>query len=226
MWKRKRLHEKFLWSVVEDGDGGGADTGTPAGSALVADANPPATLTDTSLAASAITTSSATPAAVAAASGGQSTYPPNTPVAEMTPQQQTAYYKHQLYLERAASKKAKDDMQLAATQAAMSEQERAVAAARVEERETVTKELRDVLVQAKFDAIGIGLNADQLASLKANINSSAFVGDDGRPDDTKIANFLALFQGSATLSNRDLRPSGSNFHGSSIAAEMKKMEAS
>ena len=108
----------------------------------------------------------------------------------------------------------------------MTEQERAVAAARAEERATVTKELRDELIKAKFDAIGVGLNAAQLTSLKANINSEAFLDENGKPDDAKIADFLAPFQGSATLSNRDLRPQGSTFHGSSIAAEMKRMATS
>ena len=82
------------------------------------------------------------------------------------------------------------------------------------------------MIKAKFDAIGVGLNAAQLTSLKANINSAAFLDENGKPDDAKIADFLAPFQGSATLSNRDLRPQGSTFHGSSIAAEMKRMATS
>ena len=202
-----RKRNKFLrmFTAEEDAGGAGAPETPPQG----APADPPVT-----------------PANLAGPEAGQSTYPANTPVAEMTPQQQTAYYKHQLYLERAASKKAKDAAELKATQAAMTEQERAVAAARVEERATVTKELRDELIKAKFDAIGVGLNAAQLTSLKANINSAAFLDENGKPDDAKIADFLAPFQGSATLSNRDLRPQGSTFHGSSIAAEMKRMATS
>ena len=203
MWKRNKFLRMF--TAEEDAGGAGAPETPPQG----APADP-----------------SVTSANLAGPEAGQSTYPANTPVAEMTPQQQTAYYKHQLYLERAASKKAKDAAELKATQAAMTEQERAVAAARVEERATVTKELRDELIKAKFDAIGVGLNAAQLTSLKANINSAAFLDENGKPDDAKIADFLAPFQGSATLSNRDLRPQGSTFHGSSIAAEMKRMATS
>ena len=146
-------------------------------------------------------------------------YPANTPVAEMTPDQQAAYYKHHLYLERKAAKKAADD----ARQSQMTAQEKALEAAKIEGKKEALKELQTELVYSKIDVVGQGLNDAQLAQLKSGINVNAFINASGMPDEDKIRTFLEPFQGGAKVSGRNFGPaSKTSNHGTSIAEEMAR----
>lgn len=146
-------------------------------------------------------------------------YPVNTPVAEMTPDQQAAYYKHHLYLERKAAKKAADD----ARQSQMTAQEKALEAAKTEGKKEALKELQTELVYSKIDVVGQGLNDAQLAQLKSGISVNAFIDASGMPDEDKIRTFLEPFQGGAKVSGRNFGPaSKTSNHGTSIAEEMAR----
>lgn len=146
-------------------------------------------------------------------------YPANTPVAEMTPDQQAAYYKHHLYLERKAAKKAADD----ARQSQMTAQEKALEAAKLEGKKEALKELQTELVYSKIDVVGQGLNDAQLAQLKSGINVNAFIDESGMPNEDKIRTFLEPFQGGAKVSGRNFGPaSKTSNHGTSIAEEMAR----
>ena len=146
-------------------------------------------------------------------------YPANTPVAEMTPDQQAAYYKHHLYLERKAAKKAADD----ARQSQMTAQEKALEAAKIEGKKEALKELQTELVYSKIDVVGQGLNDAQLAQLKSGINVNAFIDASGMPDEDKIRTFLEPFQGGVKVSGRNFGPaSKTSNHGTSIAEEMAR----
>ena len=146
-------------------------------------------------------------------------YPANTPVAEMTPDQQAAYYKHHLYLERKAAKKAADD----ARQSQMTAQEKALEAAKIEGKKEALKELQTELVYSKIDVVGQGLNDAQLAQLKSGINVNAFIDASGMPNEDKIRTFLEPFQGGVKVSGRNFGPaSKTSNHGTSIAEEMAR----
>lgn len=185
-----------LWPIL-----GGDDTVTPAGDQAAADA-------------------AAAAAAAAAAGGGTQNatddqgndlgYPANTRVAEMTVEQQVAYWRHHSQKHEGRYKslvgdRSFDDAKTALEQYAeiqrqqMTPAEQALTAAREEGKtEGITTERRKAataIFKATLEAKD--LPADDVAELTANFSVDGYITDDG-VDTTKIANFAARFAKSGT----------------------------
>ena len=131
-------------------------------------------------------------------------FPENTPVVEMTPGQQAAYWKDKArkHEARANERRDYDDIKAKADQydtlanASKTEQERAIEAARTETTEQVRAEERGKanvrLVDAEMRAAVAGrLTAEQLSVILDPIDRTKFVTAGGEVDTEKITAFIA-----------------------------------
>lgn len=124
------------------------------------------------------------------------TPPPTTPTEAPKPESKTfdeAYVK-QLRSEaakyRSEAKTAAEELEKLRV-AAMSEQERAIAEARIEGRTAAIHELGTRLVDAEIRAVASGrLTAGQMKILLQGLNRSAFLTDDGAVDEKAVKDFV------------------------------------
>lgn len=125
-------------------------------------------------------------------------YPENTPLAEMTTEQQVAYWKHQSRKhERRANERA-DYEQLAekaskweeAQRAGMSDTERALEEARAQARNDALREARqesaEKLVAAEFRAAARDVDPKVLEGFLEDLNFSRYIGEDMSVDTARI----------------------------------------
>lgn len=132
-------------------------------------------------------------------------FPPNTPVAEMTDKQATAYWKDKARKHEARSKeradyddvKKKADQYDALAGASKTENERAVETARQEADEAARKDERAktalLLVDAKVESVAAarGVKPEQLNPLLEALDRTKFLTDTGEVDVDKVTNFVA-----------------------------------
>lgn len=150
---------------------------------------------------------------------GTEGFPANTPVAEMEPAQQAAYWKHQSRKHEgrasafnggltAAEAQALQDRIAAFEQEKLTDQERAVATAaeqaRADARAEAEKELLPKLqeMQVRTYAASI-LSKDQLAAWVPTVNLQAFVGESGDVDEEKVMGTLTAIFGETQHPQRD-----------------------
>lgn len=150
---------------------------------------------------------------------GTEGFPPNTPVAEMEPTQQAAYWKHQSRKHEgratafnggltAAEAQALQERIAAFEQEKLTDQERAVASAaeqaRADARSEAEKELLPRLqeMQVRTYAASI-LSKDQLAAWVPTVNLQAFVGESGEVDEEKVMGTLTAIFGEPQHQQRD-----------------------
>lgn len=124
-------------------------------------------------------------------------YPANTPVAEMTPEQQLKYHafhsrKHENRVKEYGDITPERAKELLAEveqlrQASLTDNERAVEAAKVEARQAAILETAPRLVAAEFRAAAKGaLTAEQTQALIEDLDLSKFLTDDGSVDVAKV----------------------------------------
>lgn len=153
-------------------------------------------------------------------SGGQATgsggtgepgFPANTPVAEMKPEEQTAYWKHQArkHEQRATSRGDYDDLKAKAAKldeieaANATEQEKAVKAAREEgektatERSTAAGNRTAVQTALTIALTSAGKTEQEASDLLAHTNFDSFV-TDGKPDTAAILTHAKSIAGPVT----------------------------
>lgn len=133
-------------------------------------------------------------------------YPRDKPLAEMTDAQQAAYWKAQSRKHEGTAKRRGDyddvkkraDQYDALANASKTEQERAVEAARAEERDKATKEANlkaaPRLVYAEFRAQAAGkLTEEQVKELTEDLDMTKYLGDDGDVDTDRVARKVNAF---------------------------------
>ena len=147
--------------------------------------------------------------------GGQSDtgYPENTPVADMTVEQQAAYWKAQSR-KHEARVKARDDYDEIKAKAAelddykrqqMTEQERAVEAAREAGRNEARAESANTLVEAEIRVATAGrLTDDQRTALLDGLDRARFLTDGGVVDNAKVQAFVDAIVPERTRTVTDL----------------------
>lgn len=146
--------------------------------------------------------------------GGQQDpgYPKDTPLAEMTTEQQVAYWKHQSRKHEQVAKARGDYDQVKAElgklrQASMTDQEKAIEAARAEaadearaeERERLLGEVVTAHVSAAMSAAGA--NQEQIRQVLSPLDPKFFVGAEGKVDTDKVTNFVASLGLTSTKKN-------------------------
>lgn len=137
-------------------------------------------------------------------------FPKDTPVAEMTAEQQAAYWKHNArkhetrYKDVVGDRTSEDIKNDLAAYAEIQKQqmtpaEQALTAAREEGKTEALKTEREKTATAIFRAAleTSGVEGDDLDDLTSNFNVANFIGDDG-VDTTKITNFAKRFSPSGT----------------------------
>lgn len=151
--------------------------------------------------------------------GSTEGFPANTPVAEMAPEQQAAYWKHQSRKHEgrasafnggltAAEAQALQDRIAAFEQEKLTDQEKAVAAAaeqaRADARAEAEKELYPKLqeMQVRTYAATI-LTKEQMDAWVPTVNLTAFVGDNGEVDEQKVMGTLTAIFGEPQRQQRD-----------------------
>lgn len=136
------------------------------------------------------------PVAPATPATGEQGYPANTPVTEMTMEQQVAYWRHhsRQHEERAKSRadydqiKARADQLAALEAASMSEHEKAVQSAKDAGRAEALREIGSRLVDAQVTVASAGRMTDaQRAALLEGIDRSKFLAADGQVDTAKVS---------------------------------------
>lgn len=126
-------------------------------------------------------------------------FPENTPVAEMSPGQQAAYWRHQARKHEDRAKAAPTAEELAELRAArderdqlrqelMTESEKAIEAAKQEGRQAAAAEFGERLVAAEFTAAAAGRQVN-LDALLTGLDRSRFL-KDGEPDRDAIKAFV------------------------------------
>lgn len=121
-------------------------------------------------------------------------YPQDTPLAEMTTDQQLAYWKHQSRKhERTAKERADyDDVVAKARQwdeqqkASMSDQDRLIQQARNEALAEARRENAEKLVTAEFRAAARGVDEKVLEGFLEDLNYSRYIGEDASVDTARI----------------------------------------
>lgn len=118
-------------------------------------------------------------------------FPANTPIAEMTAEQQAAYWRdkaqsHEKRLKAERERKAAEIE--AARVAALPDQERAVAEAKAAGRAEALKEAGANLARAEFKAAAAGRLSPALI---AALDTSPYINDDGTVDTDAIARFVS-----------------------------------
>lgn len=130
---------------------------------------------------------------------GDKGYPDNTPVAEMTTAQQAAYWKAQSrkHEDRAKARADYDDLKTKAAeldklkQSQMSEQEKAVEAAKTDARKAALVEVGAKLVDAEIRAVSAGrLSDDQRTVLLDGLDRTRFLTAEGDVDTDKVKTFV------------------------------------
>lgn len=111
-------------------------------------------------------------------------YPENTPVAEMKPEEQAAYWKAQSRKHEGRATSASAELEKLRN-AGLSEQEQAIEKARNEGRTEAAKEAAVEVAKAKLEAAGVP--ADKVGDL----NLSSVLDDDGKIDPVKVAELAA-----------------------------------
>jgi hypothetical protein len=151
--------------------------------------------------------------------GSSDGFPANTPVAEMEPAQQAAYWKHQSRKHEgrasafnggltAAEAQALQERIAAFEQEKLTDQERAVATAaeqaRADARAEAERELLPKLqeMQVRTYAATI-LSKDQLQAWVPTVNLQAFVGEAGEVDEEKVMGTLTAIFGEPQHQQRD-----------------------
>lgn len=129
-------------------------------------------------------------------------FPDNTPWRDMTPEQQVAYWRHQARKhENAANARADYDTLKAKAskldqlqRESMSEQERAVQAARDEARTEAMREFASRMVDAKFEALAAGRTVNgqplDVTAVLEGVNRGFYLTDAGEVDADKVSRFL------------------------------------
>lgn len=143
----------------------------------------------------------AAPAAPPAAAPPDPGFPAGTPLEQMTPDQQIAYWKH-YSRQHEATAKARADYDVQAEKARKfdemqaanaTEQEKAVQAAAAQARADALKETTPRLVTAEFRAATAGrLTPEQLTAALEPLDMSKFLDATGNVDVTKVATHAAL----------------------------------
>jgi hypothetical protein len=131
-------------------------------------------------------------------------FPTGTPVADMTVDQQAAYWKHQsrkhedrskafgdLTPEALAELREKAEKQEAFEYELSSEAEKRAADARREARAEADAEYRPRLVEAKFEALSAGrIEPEKLATILEPLDLSKFLTTDGTVDAAKVSAYV------------------------------------
>lgn len=126
-------------------------------------------------------------------------FPDNTPLAEMTAEQQAAYWKHYARQHEGVAKaradyddlKAKADELDALKAASATEQEKAVKAASEAARTKALQETTPRLVAAEFRAASAGRHTpEQLAAILEPLDMSKFLDPKGNVDTAKVDAFI------------------------------------
>ena len=142
-------------------------------------------------------------------------YPANTPVAEMKPEEQVAYWRTQArkHEDRVKERADYEDLKAAAAEleqlkaAGMTEQEKRlveeVQAAREDERAKVSREYIDTTVTSLMEAalLGRGKSKEEADALLRHFNPASFV-DKGKPDTKAIVELADTIAGPATGGSR------------------------
>lgn len=128
-------------------------------------------------------------------------FPADTPIAEMTSDQQAAYWKHQARKHEGVVKglgnidelKAKAARADELEQERLGESEKAINAAREEGRQAALAEARPKLVESSFRSVAgqRHLPAEQIDTLWQAVNPQAFLTDMGEVDTDKVTNYLS-----------------------------------
>lgn len=135
------------------------------------------------------------------AEGGPNGFPEATPIAQMTPEQQAAYWKHQARKHEDTSK-ARADYDSVKTEldrlkaASLTDAEKAAEAAKLEGRTTGEVEARNryvpQLVAAKLEAALAGkMPADKIAGQVEFLDHAKFLTDAGEVDTDKVKQYAA-----------------------------------
>jgi hypothetical protein len=148
-------------------------------------------------------TAASTPAETSATDQGEVTYPQGTAVADMTVEQQAAYWQAQARSHEKQWKalKGTDEGQLKKQlreaqkeletfrQASMTDQEKAVEEAKNWARTETLKQLGTHLVNAEFraQAAGRDITAERLAVLLEDLDMSKYLTDEGQVDTERVA---------------------------------------
>lgn len=127
-------------------------------------------------------------------------FPEGTPIAEMTTEQQVAYWRYHARRHEQAYKALGDvpELQRKAAEAdrlraqTQTDQEKALDAAREEGRKAAAAELRPRLVEAALRGAATGLTKDQVDTLIAGANPDAFLTTDLAVDAEKVNAYVAL----------------------------------
>lgn len=131
--------------------------------------------------------------------GGDDGYPANTPIAEMTPEQQVAYWKAQARKHEARVKQMSDydalketsDQYRALVEASKTEQEKALDAAKAEAREAAKVEFGARLVDAQFKVAASGrLDEQQMTTLLDGLDRTRFMTSTGDVDADKVKTYV------------------------------------
>lgn len=129
-------------------------------------------------------------------------YPANTPVAEMTPAQQAAYWKHQSRRHEQRVKdmadydkvKADADQYQKLLEQTQTDQEKALIRARQEGRAEALAQAGGQLVEQWFRAaIGTRLDEDRVSTILDGLDRARFLRADGGVDADKVTTFAASF---------------------------------
>ena len=129
-------------------------------------------------------------------------YPDGTPVADMSAQEQAAYWKHQArkHETRAKGMSDYDDLKAKAAELdkvraeQMTEQEKAVTAAKAEGRSEATREANEQAAKAILRA-ALGARdvpADTIEKHARFVNVAEFIGDDGLDDEALVEYAISL----------------------------------
>lgn len=158
-------------------------------------------------------------AATTAAKGSGPAFPADTPVAEMTTEQQAAYWKHQARKHEDTVKKRGDydDLKRKAAEhdrlveASRTEHEREVQKARDEAKAEARAESAPRLVTAEFRAAAKGrIDPERLTSLLEPLDLKRFLDGDGEVDTDKVSKYV---DGIAPATGSQQQRRGPSAHG-------------
>lgn len=131
--------------------------------------------------------------------GGDDGYPANTPIVEMTAEQQAAYWKAQARKHETRVKQMSDYDALKQTseqyrtlvEASKTDQEKALDAAKAEAREAAKVEFGTRLVDAQFKVAASGrLDEQQVTTLLDGLDRTRFMTDAGDVDAAKVKTYV------------------------------------